>query len=129
MGRVLYWDTEGNQKAAESYDMALAASGVTGYQVLASKGVGGYKDWLQKKEIRFRASRLRSAVPPVRSHFPNTSLSGIRIKQIPALFCKYIITHYREEGAAELDNTGSAAPFFPYYFSLKSRNAVRVQTS
>ncbi len=92
MGRVLYWDTEGNQKAAESYDMALAASGVTGYQVLASKGVGGYKDWLQK-EIRFRASRLRSAVPPVRSHFPNTSLSGIRNKQIPALFCKYIITH------------------------------------
>lgn len=34
--RVLYWDTEGNQKAAESYDMALAASEL-GYQVLPAR--------------------------------------------------------------------------------------------
>ena len=93
MGRVLYWDTEGNQKAAESYDMALAASGVTGYQVLASKGVGGYKDWLQKKGNPVPGLTIevgRSTCPVAFSEYQSIWDQN---KQIPALFCKYIITH------------------------------------
>ena len=93
MGRVLYWDTEGNQKAAESYDMALAASGVTGYQVLASKGVGGYKDWLQKKGNPVPGLTIevgRSTCPAAFSEYQSIWDQN---KQIPALFCKYIITH------------------------------------
>lgn len=93
MGRVLYWDTEGNQKTAESYDMALAASGVTGYQVLANKGVGGYKDWLQRKGNPAPGLTIevgRSTCPVAFSEYQSIWDQN---KQIPALFCKYIITH------------------------------------
>lgn len=73
--------------------MALAASGVTGYQVLASKGVGGYKDWLQKKGNPVPGLTIevgRSTCPVAFSEYQSIWDQN---KQIPALFCKYIITH------------------------------------
>ena len=47
MGNVIYWDTQNNQKAAESKALANAVHALNGYSVLGSKGVGGLKDWLQ----------------------------------------------------------------------------------
>ena len=48
MGNVIYWDTQNNQKAAESKALANAVHALNGYSVLGSKGVGGLKDWLQQ---------------------------------------------------------------------------------
>jgi len=93
MGRVLYWDTEGNQKALESYDMALAASGVTGYQIMAAKGVGGFKDWLQRCTAPVAGITIevgRSTCPVAFTEYQSIWDQN---KQIPALFCQYILTH------------------------------------
>lgn len=93
MGQVLYWDTQGNQKAAESYDMAMAASGVTGYQIMGSKGVGGLKDWLQRESSPIPGITIevgRSACPVAFSEYPTIWEQN---KQIPILFCQYILTH------------------------------------
>lgn len=92
MGRVLYWDTEGNQKAAESYDMALNASAVTGYSVLSSKGVGGLKDWAQKTlAIPGITIEVGRSVCPVA--FSEYQAIWDQNKAIPALFANYVLTH------------------------------------
>ena len=92
MGRVLYWDTEGNQKAAESYDMAVTAGSVTGYSVLSSHGVGGMKDWAQKAlaipGITIEVGR--SICPVAFSEYPAIWEQN---KAIPALFAQYVLTH------------------------------------
>jgi g-D-glutamyl-meso-diaminopimelate peptidase len=93
MGQVLYWDTQDNKKAAESYDMAVTASGVTGYQILGSKGVGGLKDWLQRESSPIAGITIevgRSACPVAFSEYPTIWEQN---KQIPILFCHYILTH------------------------------------
>lgn len=93
MGRVLYWDTEGNRKLAESQDMANAAAGVTGYQVLNSKGVGGLKDWLQRIDNPIPGITIeigKSACPVAFSEYPAIWDQN---KQIPILFSEYILTH------------------------------------
>ena len=38
MGNVIYWDTQNNQKAAESKALANAVHALNGYSVLGSKG-------------------------------------------------------------------------------------------
>ena len=92
MGRVLYWDTEGNQKAAESYDMALNASAVTGYSVLSSKGVGGLKDWAQKTlAIPGITIEVGRSVCPVA--FSEYQAIWDQNKAIPALFANYVLAH------------------------------------
>lgn len=93
MGRVLYWSTEGNQKITESYDMAVAASGVTGYQILNSNGVGGFKDWLQRRSNPVAGITIevgRSACPVAFSEYPAIWEQN---REIPILFCKYVATH------------------------------------
>lgn len=93
MGRVLYWDTDNNQKMAESNDMALTAAGVTGYQVLGSKGVGGFKDWLQRKGNPVAGITIevgRSTCPVAFSEYQSIWDQN---KQIPVLFSKYILSH------------------------------------
>ena len=93
MGQVIYWDTNDNKKAAESYDMATAASGVTGYQIMGSKGVGGLKDWLQRETSPIAGITLevgRSACPVAFSEYPAIWEQN---KGIPCLFLQYILTH------------------------------------
>lgn len=50
MGNVIYWDTEQNQEAQSSLDLANRVSASNGYTILGSLGAGGYKDWLQQKD-------------------------------------------------------------------------------
>ena len=93
MGQVIYWDTNDNKKAAESYDMAIAASGVTGYQIMGAKGVGGLKDWLQRETSPIAGITLevgRSACPV---SFSEYRAIWEQNKAIPSLFCQYILTH------------------------------------
>ena len=51
MGEVIYWDYEGNKVQDQSRELAELAAGITGYSLLPSSGGGGYKDWLQTKEL------------------------------------------------------------------------------
>ena len=92
MGRVIYWNTEGNLKEAQSLDMAQAAAGVTGYQVLDTNGRGGLKDWLQRiggvTGITIEVGR--STCPVAFSEYQSIWDQN---KQIPALLSKYILTH------------------------------------
>ena len=92
MGRVIYWNTEANLTAARSLDMAQTAANVTGYQVLGSNGRGGFKDWLQQTgsapSITIEVGR--SACPVAFSEYQSIWDQN---KQIPALFCKYVLTH------------------------------------
>ena len=93
MGRVIYWDTEGNQKAAESYDMALNVSAATGgYSVLSSKGVGGLKDWVQGS-LAIPGVTIevgRSTCPVAFSEYPAIWEQN---KAVPALLASYVLTH------------------------------------
>lgn len=92
MGRVLYWDTEGNQKAAESYDMAVTAGGATGYSVLSSHGVGGMKDWTQKAlAIPGITIEVGRSICPVA--FSEYTAIWEQNRAIPALFAQYVLTH------------------------------------
>ena len=93
MGNVIYWDTEGNQAAEQSYELALTAASATGYTVMGSKGKGGFKDWLQ---------RLNPAVPGItievgRSECPVSfseySAIWAENKAIPALLADYVRSH------------------------------------
>ena len=73
--------------------MAVTASGVTGYQILGSKGVGGLKDWLQRESSPIAGITIevgRSACPVAFSEYPTIWEQN---KQIPILFCHYILTH------------------------------------
>ena len=93
MGRVLYWDTNNNQKAVESYDMAQAAAGATGYQIMASRGMGGFKDWMQQQANPVAGITIeigRSTCPVAFSEYQAIWEQN---RQIPALFCNYVLTH------------------------------------
>ena len=51
MGKVIYWDIEGNKEKEKSQQLAQLMSAATGgYQMLYSGGGGGFKDWVQLKE-------------------------------------------------------------------------------
>ncbi|MFR1832103.1 MAG: M14 family zinc carboxypeptidase [Lachnospiraceae bacterium] len=51
MGKVIYWDIEGNKERERSRQLAQLMSAATGgYQMLYSGGGGGFKDWAQLKE-------------------------------------------------------------------------------
>ncbi len=51
MGKVIYWDIEGNKERERSRQLAQLMSVATGgYQMLYSGGGGGFKDWAQLKE-------------------------------------------------------------------------------
>lgn len=51
MGKVIYWDIEGNKEKGKSQHLAQLMSAATGgYQMLYSGGGGGFKDWVQLKD-------------------------------------------------------------------------------
>lgn len=51
MGKVIYWDIEGNKERERSRQLAQLMSEATGgYQMLYSGGGGGFKDWAQLRE-------------------------------------------------------------------------------
>ena len=51
MGKVIYWDIEGNKEKAKSQHLAQIMSTATGgYQMLYSGGGGGFKDWVQLRD-------------------------------------------------------------------------------
>lgn len=92
-GSILYWNTEGNQKAAESLELAAAASAVTGYSVKNDLGVGGFKDWHQRSEYAAPGITVEvgwSECPVNFSEYPDIRE---RNKQIPTVVLDYVWTH------------------------------------
>ncbi len=92
MGNVIYWDTQNNQKAAESQAMANAVHALNGYSILGSKGVGGLKDWLQQAAgipgITIEVGR--STCPVSFSEYPAIWDQN---KAVPATLGYYVATH------------------------------------
>ena len=92
MGNVIYWDTQNNQKAAESKALANAVHALNGYSVLGSKGVGGLKDWLQQAAgipgITIEVGR--STCPVSFSEYPAIWNQN---KAVPATLGYYVATH------------------------------------
>lgn len=92
MGNVIYWDTQNNQKAADSQAMANAVHALNGYSILGSKGVGGLKDWLQQKAgipgITIEVGR--STCPVSFSEYPAIWNQN---KAVPATLGYYVATH------------------------------------
>lgn len=92
MGNVIYWDTQNNQKAAESQAMAAAVHALNGYSILGSKGVGGLKDWLQQAAgipgITIEVGR--STCPVSFSEYPAIWNQN---KAVPATLGYYVATH------------------------------------
>ncbi len=90
MGNVIYWDTKNNKAAQQSLDLARLVSGMTGYSIQPSLGVGGLKDWLQKKHdtvpsITIEVGKSQS---PVDFNEYETILN--QNKMIPALIASYV---------------------------------------
>ena len=89
---MIYWDTQNNQKAAESKALANAVHALNGYSVLGSKGVGGLKDWLQQAAgipgITIEVGR--STCPVSFSEYPAIWNQN---KAVPATLGYYVATH------------------------------------
>ena len=93
MGNVLYWDTTGNKKAPQSLELAQIVSANNGYTILASKGMGGYKDWLQRRDKAVAGITIelgRSAAPVSFAEYP---VIWEQNKAVPALIAEYVISH------------------------------------
>lgn len=50
MGNLVYWDFAGNKVSAGSKALADLVTGLSGYQINASSGKGGFKDYVQIKD-------------------------------------------------------------------------------
>lgn len=73
MGQVIYWDTPGNQQSSASLNLAQLLSKSTGYQVLNSQGLLGFKDWVQSKNPSIPSVTLeigRTPCPVSSTEFP-----------------------------------------------------------
>ena len=73
MGQVIYWDTPENRQTASSLNLAQILSQSTGYQVMSSQGLLGFKDWVQSKEVSIPSVTLeigRTSCPVPISEFP-----------------------------------------------------------
>ncbi|MEF9940582.1 MAG: M14 family zinc carboxypeptidase [Clostridium sp.] len=93
MGSVIYWNTADNKLAAPSLDMAQQVSAENGYRVLGSLGVGGFKDWLQKRDKPIAGITIevgRSACPVSFSEYPAIWEQN---KSVPGLMIDYVLTH------------------------------------
>ena len=93
MGSIIYWDTEGNRKAAESYEMAQTAAAATGYTVMGSKGKGGFKDWLQRSAQAVPGITIEVGRSQCPVSFSEYSSIWAENKEIPALFASYVLAH------------------------------------
>lgn len=92
MGRVLYWDTQDNLKAAESYEMAQGVAAATGYSILGSKGRGGLKDWAQKTQgIPSVTIEVGQSMCPVA--FSEYPAIWDQNKAVAAYLASYVLSH------------------------------------
>lgn len=74
MGNVIYWNTENNRELNPSLDLAQRVSANNGYTILGSLGVGGYKDWLQRRDNSVPSITIelgRSTAPVSFSEYPS----------------------------------------------------------
>lgn len=93
MGNVIYWDTNGNRQAAASLEMARIVAASSGYTVMSSKGVGGYKDWLQRRDKAIPGITIelgRSTAPVSFSEYPAIWEQN---KAVPGLIAEYVVSH------------------------------------
>lgn len=93
MGQVIYWDTEHNGQTADSRELAELVSKNNGYQILASKGVAGYKDWIQQRSASIPGITIevgKSACPVSFSEY-NTIWEQNRA--VPGMVIDYVISH------------------------------------
>lgn len=93
MGNVIYWDTLGNKKTEQSLQLAQIVSANNGYQILSSKGVGGYKDWLQRRENPVAGITIelgRSTAPVSFFEYPAIWEQN---KAVPGLITEYVLSH------------------------------------
>ena len=92
MGRVLYWDTQDNLKAAESYEMTQGVAAATGYSILGSKGRGGLKDWVQKTQgIPSVTIEVGQSMCPVA--FSEYPAIWDQNKAVAAYLASYVLSH------------------------------------
>lgn len=93
MGNVIYWDTANNNQTAASLTLAQLVSAENSYQILSSKGVGGYKDWLQQRDNSVAGITIelgRSAAPVSFSEYPAIWQQN---KSVPGLVMDFALTH------------------------------------
>ena len=93
MGNVIYWDTQNNQKAAESKALANAVHALNGYSVLGSKGVGGYKDWIQKRENAIPGITIEVGKSTCPVNFSEYETLWKQNRAVPGIVIEYVLTH------------------------------------
>lgn len=117
MGNVIYWNTEGNQKTAESYALAQLVSSVTGYRILSDLGVGGFKDWHQRTEGAAAEITIEVGKTTCPVQFAEYPQIWAQNKEVPALVLKQAMMNQMLKTQAafeqEPDTTLDAVPQGP----------------
>ncbi len=93
MGQVIYWDTENNREETASRELAELVSKNNGYQILGSKGVGGYKDWIQKREKAIPGITIEVGKSTCPVNFSEYETLWKQNRAVPGLVIEYVLTH------------------------------------
>lgn len=93
MGQVIYWDTENNRKETASRELAELVSKNNGYQILGSKGVGGYKDWIQKRENAIPGITIEVGKSTCPVNFSEYETLWKQNRAVPGIVIEYVLTH------------------------------------
>ncbi len=93
MGQVIYWDTEQNRQTAASRELAELVSKHNGYQILGSKGIGGYKDWLQQRENSIPGITIEVGKSACPVNFSEYDAIRKQNEAVPGLIIQYVISH------------------------------------
>lgn len=93
MGQVIYWDTENNRQTSSSKELAELVSRHNGYQILGSKGVGGYKDWLQQREKSIPGITIEVGKSACPVNFSEYETIREQNEAVPGLIIQYVISH------------------------------------
>lgn len=93
MGQVIYWDTENNNQTSSSKALADLVSKNNGYQVLGSKGVGGYKDWIQRKGNSIPGITIEVGKSACPVNFSEYNDIWNQNRAVPGIIMQYVISH------------------------------------
>lgn len=93
MGQVIYWDTENNNQTSSSKALADLVSKNNGYQILGSKGVGGYKDWIQRKGNSIPGITIEVGKSACPVNFSEYNDIWNQNRAVPGIIMQYVISH------------------------------------